>query len=186
MDGLVFPPLPIYACGMKISETIHHKPCWSLVLAAAAVSVAMLGVALVGQYGFGLHPCELCLAQRYPYALIALIGFAGVKWGRSERVLGRIALVCGLLFLADAGIAAYHAGVELGIFTGPSGCTNHNTGEQTLEEMRAAIMNAALVPCDQPMAHILGLSMAGWNAVAATFFAVGMFAAPRLVRRYAR
>ena len=61
------------------------------------------------------------------------------------------------------------------IFAGPSACTSDAKTGQTLEEMRAAIMNAQLVPCDQPMAKFLGLSMAMWNAIAAGVLAVGSF-----------
>lgn len=87
---------------------------------------------------------------------------------KSAAGLRRALWACLFLFAVDAGIAGYHSGVEAGIFPGPSGCTNNSTGEMTLEEMRAAIMNAALVPCDQPMGYFLGLSFAGWNALGAT------------------
>jgi disulfide bond formation protein DsbB len=145
----------------------------------------MLGAALIAQYGFNMHPCELCLAQRVPYALIALIGLVAAMKVKGAGGLRKVALVCGLLFLVDAGIAGYHTGVETGVFTGPSACSNSSTGEQTLEEMRAAIRNAQLVPCDQPMAHFLGLSMAAWNMVGATLLTVGVFVCLKRLRKAA-
>ncbi len=139
-----------------------------LVFACSAVAAVFLMTALVFQYGFKMHPCELCMAQRVPYGVIAMLGLMGGMSLKARHQLAKVALICGILFLTDAGIAAYHSAVELGWVKGPSGCTNNDTGEQTLEQMRAAIMNAQLVPCDQPMGYFLGLSMATWNLFAAS------------------
>ena len=153
----------------------------ALVCCAGLLGAGLLAAALVGQYGFHLHPCELCIAQRVPYAAIVLLALASLRM--PEVKMQTVALLCALLFLIDGGIAFYHSGVEFGIFPGPSGCTNNDKAGATLEEMRAAIMNAQLVPCDQPMAYILGLSMASWNAVAAFSCAVFTFAGLKAVRR---
>ncbi len=153
-----------YKCSLRI---------WLIFLAAA--SAFMLGSALVAQYGFGLHPCELCLYQRYPYAAIVALGLAGAMLVKSPRALWALVALCGLLLLADAGLAAYHAGVESGIFPGPSACSSTARPSETIEEMRLALMNAPLVPCNQPMLQVLGVSMAGWNAMAALLLAVATF-----------
>ena len=160
-----------------------YSPLRALLGLLALASAGLLAAALVAQYGFGLHPCHLCILQRYPYALVVALGLVGCVFVRPERAVFGLVLLCGALFLVDAGIATYHAGVEAGIFTGPSGCTSSDTGEQTLEEMRAAIMNAPLVTCDQAMAHILGLSLAAWNALAAFALALGTFAGAWYARR---
>lgn len=148
-----------------------------LLLALAAASAAILGTALVAQYGFDLHPCELCLYQRYPYGVVILLGILGYLAVKSEKILRLLLLLCGLLLVADGGIATYHAGVEKGVFPGPSACSSSASSGESLEEMRAAILNAPLVPCNQPMASFLGLSMAAWNALAAFGLALAAFAA---------
>lgn len=138
-----------------------------LLALAGLLSVAFLAVALVSQYGFGLFPCELCIKQRVPYALIAIIALpVAMMKGVGAGVRRAVVWLCALLFLVDAGIAFYHTGVELHWFPGPSSCTA-STEPQTLEEMRRAILEAELVSCDQPMAHVMGLSMAAWNGIAA-------------------
>src|SRR5690606_6615932 len=111
-----------------------------------------------------------------PYVVIIVIGVMGAFLIRSERVRGWLAMLCMLLFMTTAGIAIYHAGVEWGIFTGPSGCSNTDSADMTLEEMRAAIMNAPLVSCDQAMGYIFGLSLAVWNALVATFMSLFILA----------
>jgi disulfide bond formation protein DsbB len=172
-----------YDSGMNYRSYIRSNPARSLVLAAALASLIILSAALVSQYGFGLFPCELCIFQRIPYAMIAALGLASAWLIRTERALATVALLCVMLFAADAAIAVYHTGVELKIFPGPSGCTADNSREQTLEEMRRAIMEAQLVPCDQAMAYFMGLSMAAWNALAATVLAVGTGVLLRRIRR---
>jgi disulfide bond formation protein DsbB len=146
-----------------------------LVMGLGLIAAGLLVTALVSQYGFDLYPCDLCLYQRYPYALAALMG-AVAYWVSNPRYLKVMAIAVLGLFAIDAGIAFYHSGVELGWFPGPSGCSNATGGEQTLEEMRRAIMQAPLVTCDQAMIHVLGLSMAAWNAIAAvTVTIAGVF-----------
>ena len=145
----------------------RHLSLPRALLLAALLAAALLGTALVSQYVFGLHPCHLCLYQRVPYAAIIVIGL-GAFFLRRPQLQWALAWLCVALFAVDAGIASYHAGVEAGIFPGPSGCTSTSKVGQTLEELRAEIMNAPLVSCDQAMAHFLGLSMAAWNALAAS------------------
>jgi disulfide bond formation protein DsbB len=152
---------------MRLSPAQFRPNPRRILLALSAFAALMLAAALVAQYGFGLYPCKLCIYQRYPYIAIAAIGLAAAIFFKSARAHVYAVLLGIVLLLADGGIAGYHAGVELGIFSGPSGCSSGGSGEQTIEEMRAAIMAAPLVTCDQAMAHIFGLSLAAWNAIAA-------------------
>lgn len=167
------------------SACVSAQPPMRLVVwGAALASAAFLSFALVSQYGFGLFPCELCLAQRVPYALILLLGGVAAAV-RRPKLLSALAAACALLFAADAGIAGYHAGVERHWFPGPSACTA-STEAQTLEEMRRAILEAELVSCDQPMAYMLGLSMAEWNGIAASASALLTLWGMRRAQRKAR
>ncbi|HEY4135989.1 MAG TPA: disulfide bond formation protein B, partial [Alphaproteobacteria bacterium] len=45
-------------------------------LGLLVASIAILGAAFAFQFIGGLHPCVLCLWQRYPYGVI--IGLAGI------------------------------------------------------------------------------------------------------------
>ena len=166
-----------------IKRLLANLTTKKLVVLSGVASVGFLTFALVSQYGFGLFPCELCIAQRVPYALIVALWMAGM-FVKSLRVLRWMAMLCVALFVVDAGIAFYHTAVELHWVQGPSACTS-GTEPQTLEEMRAAIMNAALVSCDQPMAHVMGLSMAAWNGIAALSCAVMLVFALRKAHKKA-
>lgn len=140
-----------------------------LFLQALAATVTLSG-ALISQYGFSLYPCELCLLQRYPYAAIMVVAMVSALLLKSSKYQLYAVIFCILLFALDASIAFYHTGVELDIFAGPDACSSSADGEQTLEEMRAAIMDAPLVSCKQAMAYFMGLSMAAWNGLAASFY----------------
>ncbi len=145
-------------------KTLFAPVLWFALLGAYAL--AALLAALISQYGFGLPPCELCIYQRVPYVLIAVVAGLALTLHQRLRALRLLLLLCGTLYLADAGIAAYHAGVEWGYFEGLSGCS---AGElppgATLEDMRRQLMEAPVVSCKDAMFVFLGLSMAGWTAL---------------------
>ena len=147
---------------------------WPPLAAAAAASAAMLGAALFFQYGMGLYPCELCLYQRTPYAAVIVIGGLGALWLRNSATPALPAILlgaaCALLFAAGAGIAAFHVGVEQGWWTGTEACVGGGLDTGDIEAMRQAILAAPAVRCDDVTWSLLGISMAGWNFVAATTF----------------
>ena len=152
---------------MKLAKFFKSPDMRALLLLASTASLALLAAAFVAQYGFQLHPCHLCLLQRYPYAAIAALGLMAAWLPLSPRARFFALALCGALFFIDGAIAVYHAGVELQWFPGPTACSNNGSAGESLEEMRRAIMAAPLVTCDQAMAQLFGLSMAAWNAIAA-------------------
>lgn len=160
---------------------------WPPLAAAAAASAAMLGAALFFQYGLGLFPCELCLYQRYPYVAVIVVGGLGALLLRNRATPRLPAILlgaaCALLFAADAGIAAFHVGVEQGWWTGTEACVGGDVDTSDIEAMRLAILAAPAVRCDNVTWSMLGISMAGWNFVAATVFAL---ASATTLRRWRR
>lgn len=128
-------------------------------------SAATLGAALISQYGFGLKPCELCLFQRYPYVVLIMV--AGLGLTRNKPVMRiRLILLCGILFLIGTGLGGYHAGVEKKIFAGPSACVSQPSDHPlSIEELKAQIMGAPMVACNEPAWQWHGITMAGINAV---------------------
>lgn len=144
-------------------------------LSLATLAVFTLGVAFVSQYGFGLAPCELCLWQRWPYGAAILFGLAALLLPRWRSAL--LVLVA-LSFLATGGIGVFHAGVEWKWWQGLTSCGGGPTAT-TLEDLRAQIMAAPVVRCDEAAIRVLGLSMAGWNAIWAAVLALVAFLAAR-------
>jgi disulfide bond formation protein DsbB len=132
------------------------------ILAAAGGSALMLAAAFVAQYGFGLHPCALCLWQRWPHGAAVLIGLAALALpGRILPLLGALAA------LATAGIGLFHVGVEQGWWAGLASCTaGPGIGGLTVEALLDPTIRVPEPPrCDAVPFRFAGLSMAGWNAV---------------------
>lgn len=153
-------------------------------LLTALVSAAVLGAALLSQFVGGLQPCVLCLYQRWPYVATIALGLAGFALARRHPDAARIMLaLAGLVFLVGAGIAGFHVGVEQGWWQGTAGCGAPAGGAMTLEQLRAQVLAAPVVRCDEVPWSLLGISMAGYNflvslalAGAALWVALGLAA----------
>jgi disulfide bond formation protein DsbB len=138
-------------------------PVTSVPWLATGGALAALCIAWLAQYGFGLAPCELCYWQRYGYwAAIALGAVAILQPTYTPRRRTALWLLA-LAFLATAGIALFHVGVEQKWWQGFSSCTAQFAPGMTAEEMQAAIANAPVVRCDEPAWTMFGVSMAGYN-----------------------
>ncbi|RDE08795.1 disulfide bond formation protein B [Pelagibacterium lacus] len=142
-------------------STSRRQASIAFVLGLAAI----LG-ALAFQYIGGLYPCELCLTQRWPYYIgLPLLALAVVAWDRLPlwvrlALLGAVAA----LFAWGAGVGVYHAGVEWGFWPGPQSCTG--VGDEAVSlDMLGDMSNARVVPCDAIQWELLGISLAGFNAL---------------------
>lgn len=152
-------------------------------LVVALLSAATLGAAFVAQYGFGLAPCELCLWQRWPYA--ASIVFGGAALALPRWRAGLLGLAA-LSFLVGAGIAVFHVGVEEKWWQGLTSCGGGPT-PNSIEALRAQLMTAPVVRCDEAAFRFLGLSMAGWNVLwGAALALLAAIAARRAMREAQR
>ena len=91
---------------------------------------------------------------------------------------GAVFLLVALAFLANAGLGAYHAGVEWKFWAGPDTCS---APTQPLGKGGGGILgdlaNTRVIRCDEAPLAVLGLSLAGWNAIASLLLAAGSLAA---------
>ena len=131
----------------------------------AAVLIFVVALAtILGAWIFeiiGYAPCELCLWQRWAYyAGIPLALFAALAApGRPE--IARLGLgLLAVLWLGNMVFGVYHAGVEWKWWLGPSTC-----GSQAGFSGNLPDLGAPVILCDTPALRILGLSLAGWNAL---------------------
>ena len=141
-----------------------------VILAIAAMSIA--GAFIFEALGFA--PCELCLKERIPYfAAIPIAALAALFAARGyKKLLGAAFAGLALIFLASAGFGAYHAGVEWGFWPGPTECSGVLVRAPTVGEFLSQLQNAKVVRCDAPSLRIIGLSLAGWNAVISAGLAI--------------
>lgn len=136
-----------------------------VLLMAAAVILAALGFEYVGGY----VPCPLCLQQRYAYygGIPALAGaLALLQTGRTLPAAG-IFLLVGAAFLVNAGLGVYQAGAEWKLWDLPACDASGTMPDLDLSKLG----NTPL--CGVASWRFLGLSFAGWNAVASLALAAG-------------
>lgn len=114
--------------------------------------------ALAFQFIGGLNPCEMCFWQRYAHLAVLLIAGIGLVINLSWiRWLAVFAMA------VAAALAAWHAGIELKWWPGVTACTASTAGA-TMADMMSQL-STPLVRCDQAPWSLLGISMAGWNAI---------------------
>lgn len=148
-------------------------------LLAGLLSLTLLCGAWFFEYVLGYAPCIMCYWQRHAH--MAVIGVSAVvvasravfgegPAGRARGLpiwLGPTLLI--LLLLFSAGLGAFHVGVEFGWWDGPAACAAANLGQ--LGEVDPNDPLAFLdsveggVSCADVAWSLLGISMAGWNAL---------------------
>lgn len=140
-------------------------------LAGTAITV---GTALLFQYVGGYIPCALCLQQRIPYYVaipLALVAFVAAA-GRAPALLTRLLLLAiGVIMMVSLYLGVFHAGVEWGYWPGPTDCAQVGGGDLGGGDLLSAIDAIRPPSCDEAAGRFLGLSFAGWNAVASALFA---------------
>lgn len=160
---------------MTMDSLTDPRRAGLLVALAAAGTLALV---LIAQYGFGLPPCEMCHWQRWPHIAALIFGLAALLMPRWRTPLLVLAAVS---FVITGGIGVFHAGVEWKWWQGLTSCSTSSTAT-TLEDLRAQLMSAPVVRCDEAAIRVLGLSMAGWNALWSALLAVFALLAARRAR----
>ena len=122
------------------------------------VTLATIIGAWIIEYA-GYPPCELCLKQRLAYYLAIPISLLmALLYGQSSALQKNAMAVLGLIMLASCMFGIYHSGVEWKFWEGPSECTGDFAGGLP-DLTKKAVM------CDQAAIRVLGLSLAGYNAI---------------------
>ena len=86
-------------------------------LAIAVPALALAG-AYVSQYGFGLHPCEMCWWQRWPHFVALALALLATQVRANRPLLWLAALAIAV----SGAIGIFHAGVEYDWWEGITGC----------------------------------------------------------------
>jgi disulfide bond formation protein DsbB len=160
---------------VTLNATVHPSqghvaanPALTAALAVVAIAAATLGGAWFFQLVLGLVPCPLCLEQRYAYYLAvplgALVVVAAAKDAPRGVVLAGLALLA-LAALGNAGLGAYHAGVEWKFWPGPTECTGPVGNLGSAGNLPERLDTVKVIRCDEVQWTFLGLSLAGYNVL---------------------
>lgn len=145
-----------------IRDLRHSEIAPALIL--LAISAATLATVYASQYIGGLQPCELCLYQRWPWwGVLALAAVASLPaLPANLRML--LVLAAGLVLLAGASLAFFHVGVEQHWWPGLASCSGGGQMPGSFAQLQQMMQRPAPA-CDKPAWTLLGISMAGYNAI---------------------
>lgn len=153
---------------------------WPLLLAGGSLLL------MLGAWGFeyigGYEPCALCYDQRHIHMTVIALGLVSGIALILRPSLAKFApwmiFVIAAVLIYSAGFAGWHAGIEYDWWAGPATCT---TSGGVPEVDLSCIINGTdcgpIVLCDEAAWTLLGISMAGFNAL----ISAGMAAAAILV-----
>jgi disulfide bond formation protein DsbB len=146
---------------------------------AAAIVIAIVGLLTMAgflyfQYVLGYPPCPLCLEQRYAFYVsvpLAAMILLRLSIGFSRKVMTLALLAIAVAMLWNAGLGAYHSGVEWHWWQGPTDCSgaipNFSAGRQPARSDQ----QDRVIRCDEAAWRFLGLSLAGYNVLVSLFLA---------------
>jgi disulfide bond formation protein DsbB len=144
------------------------NPALTAALAVAAIAAATLAGAWYFQLVRELVPCPLCLEQRYAYYLAVplgvLVALAAAKDAPRPVLFGGLVLLA-LAALGNAGLGTYHAGVEWGLWQGPTECSGPIVSFGSAADLLNRLDTVKVVRCDEVQWRFLGLSLAGYNVL---------------------
>ncbi len=166
---------------MKNANAFLKMPTAAALIAAAAL--ASLGFALVMEYGFDLQPCVLCMWQRAPFGVAAVLAIVAVFLKPYRKHTRMLLILCALTFAVGVGLAVFHTGVERHLWLGTSGCSIKPLNGNSPQDLRAMLMDTPVAHCDQISWAFLGLSMANWNIPLSFALAVFSLLAARRIRK---
>ena len=163
------------------------NPALSAALAIAAIAALTLAGAWFFQLVLDIRPCPLCLEQRYAYYLAVPLGLVVAL--AAARDVSQAILLAGLAVLAlaalgNAGLGSYHAGVEWGLWQGPTECTGPIGNLGSAGDLLSRLDKVKIIRCDEVQWRFLGLSLAGYNVLISLLMAaIAAWGITRLVAR---
>lgn len=127
-------------------------------------ALGALGAALVAQFGFGLKPCVMCLWQRVPYLCVVLVSAAALLLAKDNAAVIRAGFIAlALCFLASAGLAFFHVGIEQKWWSLGGGCPVMTLEGKDTAAAVAALLTTPQADCSEVAWRVLGLSITVWN-----------------------
>ena len=165
------------------------NPALTAALAIAGIAAATLAGAWFFELVLDIRPCPLCLEQRYAYYLAiplgALVAFAAAKDAPRAVVLAGLGLLA-LAALGNAGLGAYHAGVEWHFWQGPTDCTGTIGDLGSAGSLLERLDTVKVIRCDEVQWRFLGLSLAGYNVLTSLLMAtIALWGIGRVARNQA-
>ena len=118
--------------------------------------------ALIIEHVLSHQPCSLCLYERIPYFLSALLIIKIFFFKKYEKIT---LLILFLVFISSSLLAFYHFGIEQGFFNESFVCNVENQSKILSKGQLLKELNQNVVSCKDVTFRILGLSLAAINTI---------------------
>ena len=172
---------------MNLFRLDDHLP-WLLPALLLIAASLILGVAWLSElYGanlqlFGnrnLEPCQLCIVQRYPYALMMALSLGAILLARQEMERALLLSVIAVVLFFGTYVSGFHVGVENDWWPAGESCSvsnepfdlNAQTFIPMVSEDTILMPNCSEAAWRFPSSG--GLSMAGFNFFISLAMALG-------------
>ena len=124
---------------------------------------------LIIEHALGHKPCGLCLYERIPYFLSALLLIKIFFFKKYEKIT---LLILFLVFISSSLLAFYHFGIEQGFFNESFVCNVENQSKILSKGQLLKELNQNVVSCKDVTFRILGLSLAAINTILSTVLSI--------------
>ena len=121
------------------------------------------------EYILGHQPCNLCLIERIPYGISAILIITIFVLKKNQKFL---VLLLILTFIFSLAISFYHYGIEQGFFQESSVCGVRGFNESITKEDLLIQLNEKIVSCKDVTFKIFGLSLTSINIVISLIFTI--------------
>ena len=121
------------------------------------------------EYVLGHQPCNLCLIERIPYGISAILIITILVLKKNQKFL---VLLLILTFIFSLAISFYHYGIEQGFFQESSVCGVRGFNESITKEDLLRQLNEKIVSCKDVTFRIFGLSLTSINIVISLLFII--------------
>ena len=128
--------------------------------------------ALTIEYVLDHKPCSLCLYERIPYFLSALLMIKIFFFKKYEKIT---LLILFFVFISSSLLAFYHFGIEQGFFSESFVCNVNNQVQILSKEQLLKELNQSFISCKDVTFKIFGLSLAGINTILSVILSLIFF-----------
>jgi disulfide bond formation protein DsbB len=144
-------------------------------VAILIIALTALGTVWIAQLRFGVHPCHLCLEQRYAYYVVvplSTVTIFAASYHAPRNLLTAAFIALALIMFANAALGTYHAGVEWKWWAGPRDCSGALPDLGSARDLATRINNTNIARCDVAVRPLFGISFAGYDTLVSMLLAL--------------
>jgi disulfide bond formation protein DsbB len=148
-----------------MTNQLNKKFLFSLLIFISFILI----FAFVIEYKLGHKACKLCIYERIPYVLSALLILKILLFKKYEKI---ILLILSFVFVCSVALAFYHFGIEQGFFKESIACITEDTFNALTKEQLLEQLKQNTISCKDVSFKIMGFSLATINVIFSAILSV--------------